>query len=231
LYLAGGRFEYDETRHEFLPQTMPEGIFAAGRVTGTHDLGAELDEGRLIGQQAAAFLEMGEGPKPQEKAAVTRQKNAEPVRSSDLVRVIGGKNGKQFIDFDEDVTDKELKDAIAEGYDSMQLLKRYSTISMGPSQGKWASVNTIHLTADVNGQSIAETGTTTARPPVRPLKLAHLAGQMMEPARVTAVHDWHVEQGAKMMVAGLWLRPEHYGDPVAEVKAVREQVGLIDVST
>ncbi|MCP4424356.1 MAG: aminomethyl transferase family protein, partial [Chloroflexi bacterium] len=47
----------------------------------------------------------------------------------------------------------------------------------------------------------------------------------------TAVHDWHVEQGAKMMVAGLWLRPEHYGDPVAEVKAVREQVGLIDVST
>jgi sarcosine oxidase subunit alpha len=40
-----------------------------------------------------------------------------------------------------------------------------------------------------------------------------------------------VAQGAKMMVAGLWLRPEHYGDPAAEVKAVRERVGLIDVST
>jgi sarcosine oxidase subunit alpha len=34
-----------------------------------------------------------------------------------------------------------------------------------------------------------------------------------------------------MMVAGLWLRPEHYGDPTAEVQAVRQRVGLIDVST
>lgn len=231
LYLAGGRFEYDETRHEFLPKTMPDGIFATGRITGTHDLETQQDEGRLIGRQAATFLGMGEEPSPQEKAAVTRRKNAEPVRSSDLVRVVGNEKGKRFVDFDEDVTDHELKDAVAEGYDSMQLLKRYSTISMGPSQGKWASVNTIHLTADVNGQTIAQTGTTTARPPVRPLKLANLAGQMMEPVRVTPVHDWHLEQGAKMMVAGLWLRPEHYGDPAAEVKAVRERVGLIDVST
>jgi sarcosine oxidase subunit alpha len=239
LYLAGGRFEYDGTRHEFFPKTMPDGIFAAGRVTGTHDLKTQLDEGRLIGQQAAVFLSMGEEPSPQEKApalsevevAVTRRKNAEPVRSSDLVRVVGDEEGKRFIDFDEDVTDHELKDAIAEGYDGMQLLKRYSTISMGPSQGKWASINTIHLTAEVNGQTIAQTGTTTARPPVRPLKLINLAGQMMEPVRVTPVHDWHVAQGAKMMVAGLWLRPEHYGDPAAEVKAVRERIGLIDVST
>ncbi|MCP5096368.1 MAG: FAD-dependent oxidoreductase [Chloroflexi bacterium] len=231
LYLAGGRFEYDETRHEFLPKTMPEAVFAAGRITGTHDLETQQDEGRLIGRRVAAFLGMGEEPSPQEKAAITRRKNAESVRSSDLIRVVGDKNGKRFIDFCEDATDKELHDAIAEGYDSMQLLKRYSTISMGPSQGKWASINTIHLTAEVNAQTIAQTGTTTARPPVRPLKFANLAGQMMEPVRVTPIHDWHLEWGAKMMVAGLWLRPEHYGDPAAEVKAVRERVGIIDVST
>ena len=231
LYLAGARFEYDETRREFLPKSLPEGIFAAGRVAGTHELATQLDEGRLAGQQAAAFLGMGDGPTPQAKAAVTRKKNAEPARSSDLIRAVGDEKGKRFIDFDEDVTDKELQDAIAEGYDSMQLLKRYSTISMGPSQGKWASVNTIHLVAEVNAQTIAQTGTTTARPPVRPLKLANLAGQMMEPVKVTAVHDWHLQQGAKMMVAGLWLRPEHYGDPAAEVKAVRERAGMIDVST
>ncbi len=34
-----------------------------------------------------------------------------------------------------------------------------------------------------------------------------------------------------MMVAGAWTRPEHYGDPIEEVRAVRERVGLIDVST
>jgi sarcosine oxidase subunit alpha len=64
-----------------------------------------------------------------------------------------------------------------------------------------------------------------------PVSLGVMAGQNMEPVRLSAVHDWHRDQGAKMMVAGLWMRPEHYGNPLAEVKAVRERVGLIDVST
>jgi sarcosine oxidase subunit alpha len=53
----------------------------------------------------------------------------------------------------------------------------------------------------------------------------------MEPVQVTPIHGWHLDHGATMMAAGLWLRPEHYGDPAAEVRAVRERVGLIDVST
>ncbi len=231
LFLAGAKFAYDEKRHEFLPTTIPDGIFAAGRVAGTHDVALQMDEGKLIGQQAATFAGLGEAPQPQKQAAITRRKHDEPVRSSDLVHVVGDKNGKRFIDFDEDVTDKELQGAIAEGYDSMQLLKRYSTISMGPSQGKWASINTIHLTANVKDQTIAQTGTTTARPPVRPVKLANFAGQIMDPVAYTPLQDWHVAQGANMMVAGVWMRPEHYGDPAAEVMAVREQVGLIDLST
>ncbi|MBV7338653.1 hypothetical protein KFU94_62640 [Chloroflexi bacterium TSY] len=60
------------------------------------------------------------------------------------------------MDLDEDVTDKDIDTAIAEGYSSIELLKRYSTISMGPSQGRWASINTIRLTAKQNNQSIAE---------------------------------------------------------------------------
>ena len=231
LFLAGAKFAYDETRHEFLPATLPDGIFAAGRVAGTHGVALQMDEGELVGQQAAVYAGLGEMPKPQVQAAITRRKNAEAVRSSDLVHVIGDKNGKRFVDFDEDVTDKELETAVAEGYDSMQLLKRYSTISMGPSQGKWSSINTIHLTANVKEQTIAQTGTTTARPPVRPVKLANFAGQMMDPVAYTPLHDWHIEQEASMMVAGLWMRPEHYGDPAAEVMAVREGVGLIDLST
>ncbi|HLF88742.1 MAG TPA: glycine cleavage T C-terminal barrel domain-containing protein, partial [Anaerolineales bacterium] len=108
---------------------------------------------------------------------------------------------------------------------------RYSTISMGPCQGKMCSANTVHLCARENGWTVAETGTTTARPPATPVKLGALAGQNMEPVRYSPVHEWHVGRKAKMLVAGLWIRPEHYGDPVAEVKAVRERVGLIDVST
>ena len=64
-------------------------------------------------------------------------------------------------------TDKDLETSIAEGYDSLELLKRYSTISMGPCQGKMCSQNTIHLCARAIGRTVTETGTTTARPPGR----------------------------------------------------------------
>lgn len=229
LYQAGAKIEYDDGRHEFYCQTLPNGVHAAGRVTGLHDWEAEMQHGRLVGQQAAANLGVGIPPKPQQKTAVTRKLNKTAVRTSNLVYVPS--SGKQFVDFDEDVTVKDLKTAIAEGYDSIELLKRYSTISMGPSQGKTSSINTIHLTAKENGWSIPETGTTTSRPPYRPIKMGVLGGQLLEPVRVTPLQDWHVSRGAKMMTAGLWLRPEHYGDAVAEVMAVRQRVGLIDVST
>ncbi|MGB0387589.1 MAG: 2Fe-2S iron-sulfur cluster-binding protein [Ardenticatenaceae bacterium] len=231
LYLSGAKMAYDETHHEFWPDHLPDGIFAAGRVMGTHDIETQIDEGELAGRYAVAYIGMGEAPLPQEKAGITRRRNGEPVRTSDLVRIEGDKDGKRFVDLDEDVTDKDVKQAIAEGYNSIELLKRYSTISMGPSQGRWSSINTIHLTSKINDWTISQTGSTTSRPPRRPIKFSNLAGQMMDPVRYTPLHDWHKKRGAQMMTAGLWMRPEHYGDPHAEVKAVRERVGLIDIST
>jgi sarcosine oxidase subunit alpha len=92
-------------------------------------------------------------------------------------------------------------------------------------------MNAVHVCARANVASVDGTGTTTSRPPLQPISLGALAGQNMEPVRVTPVHGWHLERGAKMMVAGMWLRPEHYGAPAEEVRAVRERVGVIDVST
>ena len=52
------------------------------------------------------------------------------------------------------------------------------------------------------------------------------------------MHHQHLALGARMMPAGLWYRPAYYGTPdrreaaiAAEVRAVREGVGMIDVST
>ncbi|HVU12993.1 MAG TPA: glycine cleavage T C-terminal barrel domain-containing protein, partial [Phototrophicaceae bacterium] len=131
----------------------------------------------------------------------------------------------------EDVTRENVKQSIDEGFTSMELLKRYSTISTGPCQGKMCSVATMLLCAHYNQQTYAETGTTTSRPPVRPVTMGALAGRSMNPVRVTALHEWHVKRGAKMMNAGTWKRPEHYGDPLAEVRATRNGVGIIDIST
>lgn len=229
IYQANGQLTYDRQKAEFLPQSLPAGIYAAGRVAGSHDLSLQLREGQLAGREAAAFLELAEGPAEDVRAGIEAEKEAEPRRTSNLVYVPGKK--KKILCFCEDVTKKDLDQSIAEGYDSIELLKRYSTISMGPCQGKMCSLNTIHLCARANDQTIEETGTTTARPPMAPVSLAVLAGQNMEPVRVSPVHDWHLNQCAQMMVAGLWMRPEHYGDPAAEVQAVRQRAGLIDVST
>lgn len=231
LYQAGAKIEYDEARAEFLPQSVPTGIFAAGRVAGTHNVETEIAEGDLVGADAAAHAQGGSSPASAALDKIAKSKATEPLRTSDCYIKYHDKGNKRFVDLDEDVTDKDVHIAIAEGYSSVELLKRYSTISMGASQGRWSSINAIRLTAADNGQTIAQTGTTTSRPPVQPIQMASLAGQMMEPVRYSAIQPWHDAHGAQMMTAGLWMRPEHYGDPHAEVRAVREAAGLIDVST
>ena len=224
MYMAQGKAAYDEVRAEMLPADLPAGLYVAGRANGTHKMAIQIDDGRLAGAQAAAFV--GRGAAPQEEDA---QRADEPVRTSARACVAGQK--KRFLCYCEDVTDEDVATAVQEGYDSMELLKRYSTVSMGPCQGKMCSMNAIHLCARATARSVQQTGSTTSRPPAVPVSLGALAGQNMEPVQYSAVHHWHLEQGAQMMVAGQWLRPEHYGNPEQEIMAVRQRVGLIDVST
>ena len=135
-----------------------------------------------------------------------------------------------FVDFSEDVSSKDIISAAQEGYDSAELAKRYTTATMGPAQGKLETVNTVAVLAEATGRSIAETGTTVWRPPYVPISLGALAGRLHEPVRYSPMQPWHEAHGAVPLVAGQWVRPEHYGDPEAEVRNVREKVGIIDVT-
>ena len=139
--------------------------------------------------------------------------------------------GKQFTCLCMDVTVKEMKQAIDEGFDSIELLKRYTTLSMGPCQGKACLRASIQVTARLTEKSVQETGTTTARPPFAPVALGILAAGHLVPRKETAIHDRHVEAGAEFMWAGDWRRPHHYQDPKLECQAVHERVALIDVSS
>ena len=139
--------------------------------------------------------------------------------------------GKCFVCICEDVTDKDVKRAIAEGFDSIELAKRYTTVTMGPCQGKLCHLPSIRLYARENETDEATIGTTTARPPWQPVELGLLAGRAHEPAQLTSLHHRHEELGAEMMWTGTWRRPHSYGDPAAEARNVHEAVGLIDVST
>jgi sarcosine oxidase subunit alpha len=129
------------------------------------------------------------------------------------------------------VTDKDLKRAIAEGFDSLELAKRYTTVTMGPCQGRLCHVPSIRVFARENETDPGTIGTTTARPPWGPVTLGVLAGRPHEPAQRSSIHHRHKELGGRMMWTGTWRRPHSYGDVEAEVQAVHGAVGLIDVST
>jgi sarcosine oxidase subunit alpha len=142
-----------------------------------------------------------------------------------------GAGAKCFVCICEDVTDKDVKRAIAEGFDSIELAKRYTTVTMGPCQGRLCHLAAIRLYARENESDEGSIGTTTARPPWAPVSLGLLAGRGHEPAKRTSIHHRHKDLGATIMWTGDWRRPHSYGDAAAEVRAVHQDVGVIDVST
>ena len=145
--------------------------------------------------------------------------------------VAGGGRGKCFACLCEDVTAKDIKLSVEEGYDSIELSKRYTTVTMGPCQGRVCQLPAVRLIAQETGQSLAQVGTTTARPPWVSVPMGILAGRPFEPAKRSSIHSRHRELGGDIKWAGDWRRAYHYGDPQGEALAVHRAAGLIDVST
>src|SRR5439155_24869987 len=113
-----------------------------------------------------------------------------------------------------------------------ELAKRYTTVTMGPCQGKLCQLPSVRLYAQERRVYETDIGSTTARPPWAPVELGLLAGRHLEPTRRTSTHFRHEEAGARMMWAGPWRRPHPYGErPEREVRAVHGSLGVIAVST
>ncbi len=146
--------------------------------------------------------------------------------------ILDSRGDKCFVCFCEDQTTKDLKYAIAEGFDSIELSKRYTTVTMGPCQGRLCHTNSIRVYAKTTGLDENTIGTTTARPPYTPISMGLLAGPPQEPRKRTSLHHRHKDMGGTMMWTGAWRRPHSYGpDAGAEAQHVHRALGLIDVST
>ncbi len=228
---AGGRLGYDDATALFSITGLPADIHLAGSMAGDYELEAVLAEGARAGWRAASALGLNAGPEPQAPTGA-------PARVNHPWPIFPHPRGKDFVDFDEDLQIKDIVNAVKDGYRELELVKRFSTVGMGPSQGRHAALATARLVARETGRTVAEIGVTTARPPFGPERLGVLAGRSFEPERLTAMHHRHVEAGAQMMPAGLWWRPAFYGAKdareaamTAEARAVRTNLGMIDVST
>ncbi|MBI3463602.1 MAG: (2Fe-2S)-binding protein, partial [Planctomycetes bacterium] len=238
LLLQGGmRFRHKGRQWE--PDRAVPGLWAAGASAGTMELDAQIKQGLCCGAEAAGALGF---PSPDLEQLRSRWRTAQTGNEADerppATRPQGsafappsdGRN-KRFVCLCEDVTEKDLEQAIAEGFDGIETLKRYSTANMGPCQGKMCGLLAAEVCARATGRDVNTVGTTTSRPPVVPVEMCVLAAAAHHPVRRTPLHHWHQAAGAKWMDAGQWKRPESYNDPIAEVQAVRNGVGLIDVST
>jgi sarcosine oxidase subunit alpha len=231
LYQAGTKMRFDDYLQQFVPQVLPAGVFACGRVNGVFEFEQKLLDGHRAGLEAASYLKLVE--KVDISIAPERES---PSHAWAMVEHPAGKN---FVDFDEDLQFKDFLNAAQEGFDNIELLKRYTTVGMGPSQGKHSNMNALRILARITGKFPGEVGTTTARPFYHPVPLSHLAGRGFTPERQTPVHSRHAVLGAKFMLAGMWRRPEYYAQPGKsrdecihfEAEAVRTCVGIIDVGT
>lgn len=231
IYQAGGKLSYDDTLQQFVPEFLPKGIFVCGRLNGAFTVDQRISDAKAVAQEAVAFLK---GQKESRDLTQYRDTTAH----SHPWPIIEHPKGKNFIDFDEDLQLKDLKNAILEGFDNIELLKRFSTVGMGPSQGKHSNMNAIRVLARSQGLGINATGSTTARPFFHPVPISALAGRRFRPERLSPLHAWHEAHQACFMEAGVWLRPEYYGESSSrlgriqeEVEAVRSSLGIIDVST
>jgi sarcosine oxidase subunit alpha len=232
LLQRGARFRLKDGRWRPDPDGRVGGLSAAGAAAGTFNLAAQILEGRLRGAEAAAAL--GFTAKNLEKNQdewIKFQALPIPPAYSSLMPKLDPHQRKRFICLCEDVTDKDVEQAVAEGFDGIETLKRYSTASMGPCQGKVCGQALTEACAKVIGREPASIGMTTSRPPAVPVELSVLAAGRHHPIRRTALHHWHETAGVHWMDAGQWKRPEFYVDPGAEVRLVRTNAGLIDVST
>ncbi|MDA8782351.1 hypothetical protein N9N16_04030 [Porticoccaceae bacterium] len=215
----------------FTLSKLPDALHIAGSVDSHWNLDACLAEG----SRAATIATNELGFTQTEVAEAIPRESESPNHSWPI---FAHPKGKEFVDYDEDLTIADIVNATRDGYEHIQLVKRYSTCGMGPSQGRHSALAAARLVAAATHRTVAETGVTTARPPFAPEHLAHSAGRSFYPARRSNMHYRHIEAGAQMLQAGAWYRPAYYGHPEDrdqcinnEVTNVRNNVGLVDVST
>ncbi len=228
---------WDSAIHAFVPGTLPPGMAVAGAASGEFSLQAALLTGAEAAKTALEICGFGSVSLPAYEVWDI------PSAHTPTWRVSLSK-GKAFVDFQNDVTDKDIELASREGFRAVELLKRYTTLGMATDQGKTSNLPGLAIMAELTGRTIPQTGTTIFRPPYTPVAIGALGGHHrakdFRPTRLAPTHDWSQQQGAVFIESGAWLRAQYYPKPGEtdwlttvnrEVLATRQSVGICDVST
>ena len=244
-----GKLIWDEKIQSFVPGQAAAGerVRSAGACRGVFALAAVLEDGRIAGAGAVASVSRADT-----RAAASAPANLPPdpplgAFVGALPQPGGGTGTMAFVDWQNDVTTKDLALATREGFQSVEHVKRYTTTGMATDQGKTSNLNALGVMARQLGKSIPEVGLTTFRMPYTPISFASFAGfargSLFDPVRRTPTHDWAARNGAVFEDVGLWKRAHYFPRTIAgkredlhaavarECVAVRKSCGMFDAST
>ena len=234
----GGRPVWREAIAAFVPgDRLPAGMTVAGAAGGALTTATALADGHRTA--VAALGELG-------RTAAAADPPVASDEASDITPFwhVRDSRGRAWLDLQNDVTVKDVAQSHREGFRSVELLKRYTTLGMATDQGKTANVLALAIVAELSDRTIADTGTTVFRPPYTPVPIGALAGRArgndFRPVRLTPSHDWAKRRGAVFVEAGMWLRAQWFPQPGEshwrqsvdrEVLHTRGSVGICDVTT
>ena len=233
-----GRPVWRDDIRAFVPgKDLPVGMSVAGATQGSMTLAAALKDGADVAK--TVLQDIGRTPA---EASVPKAED-EASNGAAFWHVDSGKK-RAWLDLQNDVTVKDVKIANAEGFRSIELLKRYTTLGMATDQGKTSNIAGLAVLAEEAGKTIPEVGTTIFRPPYTPVPIGAFAGRSrgkdFRPYRLTPSHKWASENGASFVEVGNWLRAEWYVQPGEkgwrdsvdrEARMTRQSVGICDVTT
>jgi sarcosine oxidase subunit alpha len=248
-----GRLQWDEGLQAFVPGAPAERVRSAGACRGEFVLEAALAEGAAAGSAAAreALDPARRGVRPGD--IVQRTVTAPAPTAAAGATVLAGVNGalprpraargRAFVDWQNDVTTRDLALATREGFHSIEHVKRYTTTGMATDQGKTSNLNSLAVVSSALGKAIPQVGLTTFRMPYTPVSFGSFAGpargQLFDPVRTTPMHGWARAQGAVFEDVGLWKRARYFPRGTEdmhaavdrECRAVRSACGIFDAST
>jgi len=235
-----GKLTWDEDQTTFLPEHTPEDCVVAGAGRGLWGVQSALNDGAV--QAAKALAALGQTVDAASyDVSEDRTGTGETHRELPTDKSPG--KAKAFVDFQNDVTAKDLRLAVREGMRSIEHVKRYTTNGMATDQGKMSNINGLNIAADALGKQQPQVGLTTFRPPYTPTSFGAFAGyhrgDHFEITRKTQIDSWAQENGAEFEPVGQWRRAWYFpkaGESMhaavsRECKATRESVGIFDAST
>ena len=237
---TGGSIRWDEERAVYLPDQSMQNCQIAGACGGHWGLKAAFDDGVAAGKRAGeAFGKKTEG----ESLTLEGDRTGSGISHRELPNDLDSVKQRAFVDFQSDVTAKDLRLAVREGMKSVEHVKRYTTAGMATDQGKLYNLNGLSIIADAQGKTQPQIGLTTFRPPYTPTTFGTYAGhhkcKHFEVTRRTPIDGWAKSHGAKFEPVSQWRRAwyfpkagESMDEAVArECKTTRASVGMFDAST